>query len=372
MNETGARLLFLTKHSRCGASSRYRTYQYLPYLEKAGFTCISSPLFDEAYLEHRYRTGGRAYSAVLQAFVRRVKALLSASSYDLVIIEKEILPYFPALPEFWLRWLGVPYVVDYDDALFHQYDQHRSRWIRLAFGSKIPQVMRNAQLVTAGNAYLGDFATKAGAARVAIFPTVIDLDRYPLGRARSKESPQPTIGWIGSPSTAKYLLEIAPSLKEVCTQEDARLHLVGSGPLELPGVPHTELPWSESTEVDFLKQFDIGIMPLPDEPWARGKCGFKLIQYMACGLPVVASPVGVNTEIVEHGVNGYLASSTEEWSRALQALSRDPELRHRMGAKGRQKVESSFSLQVMAPRLISSLASITVPFQRNTSTGKRC
>lgn len=121
---SGPRLLFLTKYARNGASSRYRSFQYLPYLEQAGFDCTVSPLFDEGYLEHKYQTGRARRWDVLAAFTRRLGALLGARKYDLVVIEKEVLPYFPALPECWLNWRGIPYVVDYDDALFHQYDHH--------------------------------------------------------------------------------------------------------------------------------------------------------------------------------------------------------------------------------------------------------
>jgi glycosyltransferase involved in cell wall biosynthesis len=251
-------------------------------------------------------------------------------------------------------------VVDYDDALFHQYDQHRSAWVRRLLGGKIARVMRGAHLVTAGNAYLADYARRAGAPRVEIIPTVIDLERYPPAGVRPASDTPFTIGWIGSPSTAKYLLAIAPALAEVCAGGRGVVRLIGAGPVDLPGVPVEVLPWNGSTEVEELKRFDVGIMPLPDEPWERGKCGFKLIQYMACGLPVVASPIGVNMEIVEQGVNGYLAETTAEWVQALNTLLLDADLRKRMGQAGRKKVEQEYSLQVTGPRLAGRIKSIIV------------
>ena len=351
------KVLFLTKYARNGASSRYRTFQYLPWFEEAGIHCQVMPLFDEAYLIHRYQSGRGHASDVLRAFLRRLGALATARRFDLVVVEYELLPYFPALPERWLGLLGVPYVVDYDDALFHQYDQHKSRWVRHFLGEKIARVMRSAQLVTVGNSYLADYAKRAGAMRVEILPTVIDLERYPRAFAARPPNGPFTIGWIGSPSTAKYLQAIAPALADVCAGGKGHVRLIGSGPIDLPGVPVELLPWDETTEVSNMQQFDVGIMPLPDEPWARGKCGFKLIQYMACGLPVVASPVGVNSEIVEHGVNGFLATTPTNWIQALNALLLDLDLRRRMGQAGRQKVEQEYSLQVTGPKLADLIKS---------------
>lgn len=352
------RVLFLTKYARNGASSRYRTYQYLPWFEQAGIQSQVMPLFDQAYLMHRYQSGHGHFRDMLRALLHRLAALIKARRFELVVVEKEVLPYFPALPERWLEWLGTPYLVDYDDALFHQYDQHKNKWVRRLLGQKIARVMRGAHRVTVGNEYLADYARRAGATRIEIIPTVIDLTRYPPPDFSRPAHQALIIGWIGSPSTAKYLQAIAPALAQVCADGKSRVQLIGSGPVSLPGVPLEVLAWDEVTEIDRLRQFDVGIMPLPDEPWERGKCGFKLIQYMACGLPVVASPVGVNREIVEPGINGFLADTTEQWIQALRTLLLDAALRHRLGRAGRSKVEDHYSLQVTAPRLIDLIQSI--------------
>jgi glycosyltransferase involved in cell wall biosynthesis len=358
MNPHRPHVLFLTKYARNGASSRYRFFQYLPWLAQAGIHCQVMSLFDDAYLVHRYQSGRGHVGDIARAFLRRLAALATVRRFDLVVVEYELLPYFPALPERWLGWLGVPYVVDYDDALFHQYDQHKHGWVRHLLGRKIALVMRKAHLVTAGNAYLADYAHRAGAKRVEIIPTVIDLERYPRAIATQPSNSIFTIGWIGSPATAKYLEAIATALAEICADGMGRVRLIGSGPVDLPGVPFEVLQWDETTEVSAMQQFDVGIMPLPDEPWERGKCGFKLIQYMACGLPVVASPVGVNCEIVEPGVNGFLAGTTEEWAQALRTLLDDAGLRQRMGQVGRLKVEERYSLQVTGPRLAELIKSV--------------
>lgn len=358
MSRRRLNVLFLSKYDRNGASSRYRSFQYMPWLKQAGIDCRVVPLFDEAYLVHRYESGRGHAGDILRAFLRRLAALFAARRFDVVVIEYELLPYFPALPERWLEWLGVPYVVDYDDALFHQYDQHKNGWVRWMLGEKIARVMRGAQMVTVGNAYLAGYARRAGAKRVEIIPTVIDLERYPRALAKQPLSSIFTIGWIGSPATAKYLQAIAPALAEICKGSMARVRLIGSGPVDLPGVPVEVLQWDETTEVVDMQQFDVGIMPLPDEPWERGKCGFKLIQYMACGLPVVASPVGVNYEIVEQDVNGFLARTSDEWVQALRTLMNDAGLRQQMAQAGRLKVEERYSLQVTAPRLAELIKSV--------------
>lgn len=361
MTQSGSRILLLTKYTRNGASSRYRTFQYLPELELAGNKCRVIPLFDEAYLEHRYWAGRGRVRDFLRALLGRLYALAKVWRFDLVVIEYELIPYFPSLLERWFGWLGVPYVVDYDDALFHQYDQHKSWWVRRLLGKKIARVMRGARLVTVGNEYLADYARRAGANHVEVIPTVIDLEHYPEPIAVKPQCTGFTIGWIGTPATAKYLWGVAPALVEFCAGGKGQLKLIGSGSFDLAGVSVEVIPWDESTEVDHLKKLDVGIMPLPDQPWERGKCGFKLIQYMACGLPVVASPVGLNSEIVDHGVSGFLAETEEEWVQALNRLRDDPGLRRRMGQAGRKKAEERYSLQVTGPRLAELFKRASAP-----------
>jgi glycosyltransferase involved in cell wall biosynthesis len=164
-----------------------------------------------------------------------------------------------------------------------------------------------------------------------------------------------TIGWIGTPPNARYLNPIAPALAEVAAQGRARLAAVGARKRDLAGVPSEIRPWSVETEVREIQSFDAGIMPLPDNPFERGKCAFKLLQYFSCGRAAVASPVGVNAKIVEHGVNGFLASSVGEWKTALSALRDDPALRRRLGAAGRATVERDFDAAKIAPRLAALL-----------------
>jgi glycosyltransferase involved in cell wall biosynthesis len=350
------KILILSKYGVLGSSSRIRFYQYIPYLESHDVKVTISSFLGDEYLQRLYADRSQPISEIIQSYARRLVQMITASGFDLVWLEKELFPFFPAWGEGLLRLLKIPYVVDYDDATFHAYDQHPNRVVRTLLGDKIDQVMRRAALVVAGNDYLAKHAIQAGAKRVECLPSVVDLERY-------LPTPIPTqdvftIGWMGIPMTAILLKLVEPALAQVCRDGRGRLVLVGSGNVELTDVPLEVHSWNEVTEVDQIQSFDVGIMPLIDDPWCRGKCGYKLIQFMACGRPVVASPVGVNRQIVDHGVNGFLASTPEEWARALEALRDNHEMRHEMGKAARKKVEAEYSLQVTAPRLLALLRSV--------------
>jgi len=187
-----------------------------------------------------------------------------------------------------------------------------------------------------------------GARKVEIVPTVIDLARYSLLSCERRKTI--VIGWIGSPSTAPYLHIVVPALKVLSEEFSLQLRIIGAQ-IELPGLEVDCRPWSEESEVGEIQHFDIGIMPLIDSPWEQGKCGYKLIQYMACGKPVIASPVGMNSEIVEQGVNGYLANNFNEWVLALRKLCVDKKMAKEMGMRGRLRVEQKYCLQVTTPRM---------------------
>jgi glycosyltransferase involved in cell wall biosynthesis len=349
------RVLLLSRYGRLGASSRVRSYQYIPYLRERNVEVTPAPLLGDRYIKRLYEGRSQNVAAIFAAYCRRLWNVASCSRFDLLWVEYELLPWLPAWVEATQMRPDVPYVVDYDDAVFHRYELHRNPLVRGLLGRKIDEVMRRARLVIVGNEYLGARAWRAGAARVEHLPTVVDLSRYSVSSAPPGSGYN--IGWIGSPLTAPYLNLVKPALVEVCGNGGGRVTLIGSGPVSLDSLPTDLRPWSESTEVAELQRFDVGIMPLPDEPWERGKCGYKLIQYMACGRPVVASPVGMSTQIVEHGVNGFLASTQSEWIAALRAL-RDVRLRAQMGAAGRAKVERGYCVQVTAPRLSSLLSSV--------------
>lgn len=350
-------ILLLTRFERLGSASRVRYYQYLPYLEAHGVNITISSLLTDEYITRLYTGQRQKMSAFMYSYFKRVRALLQSHTYDLIWLEKESLPWLPA----WLENLfsRTSIVVDYDDAIFHRYDQHPSPLIRGLLSRKIDAVMRHAAVVVVGNDYLAAHAQKAGAKRIEFLPSVVDTTRYqPTNQLNNQFNHPFTIGWIGAPVTAPYLQLIQPALHELCARGDVHVIQVGGGNLALEGVHLENHPWTEAIEVTEIQNFDVGIMPLPDQPFERGKCGYKLIQYMACALPVVASPVGVNQSLIEHGVNGFLATTPKEWVEALTTLQQNPALRRQMGLVGRKKVEQFYSLQTNAPKLLNLLQNV--------------
>jgi glycosyltransferase involved in cell wall biosynthesis len=341
------RVLALTRYGRLGASSRMRIYQYVPLWHRSGIDVQVSPLLSDAYLKRLYAKQVTNWFEILRNYLIRILTLLSARKFDLLWIEKELFPNLPAWFEQALSALNIHYVVDYDDAIFHNYDCSRHP-IKRILANKIDTVMRNAALVVCGNAYLADRASSAGARHVEIVPTVIDLERYRVSQFVSRKPV--VIGWVGSPSTAKYLDVVAPALRALSGKFPLQLRVIGAQ-LALPGLDVDCRRWCEETEVSEIQNFDIGIMPLIDSPWERGKCGYKLIQYMACGKPVLASPVGVNREIVIDHSNGYLASTVEEWVYSFEALISNLQKRQEMGIQGRRLVEERYCVQVTSSRL---------------------
>jgi len=347
------KVLSLTKYGRMGASSRMRSLQYQPYSVSAGYDVTVSELITDQLLADRYQNGRYNFGPLIHAYAKRFSVMLNRRSFDVMWIEKEAMPWLPAIFELMLL-RGVPYVIDYDDAVFHSYDLHKSCVVRQIFGDRLDRLMAKAALVTAGNSYLARRAINAGAPWVEVLPTVVDLERYPSAPI---ESPVDVlrIVWIGSPSTAHYLHLLREPLKQLALKTRFVLRVIGAKDVDIPGVQVEYVAWSEDSEVSAISSCAIGIMPLIDSPWERGKCGYKLIQYMACHLPVVASAVGANIDIVAEGVNGFLVKHSDEWITALSKLFESAELRAAFGLAGRKRVEEKYCLQKTGPRLIELL-----------------
>lgn len=347
------KVLGLALYGTMAASTRYRLIQYKDVLADHGIDLEVYSLLSDKYLSRSFHGESMPLSNMLSSGFARVKKLTQQKRYNCAIVHCEIFPLLPGMIE--SRLLKIPYIYDFDDAFYLKYQAKRFRLISPLLFNKFSSVIGRASVVTAGNSVLESHANGINK-NTYLLPTVVDVNRYKVLARKAGSSF--TVGWIGSPSTAQYLEGIARSLSALGMYQHIRLVVIGGKAPSIPNVDVAELPWSEDNEVKEINSFDVGVMPLPDNSWERGKCGFKLIQYMACGLPVIASPVGVNCEIVEHGVNGLLAETPVEWETALRTLLSDPELRNKMGKAGRKKVERQYSLQVTGPRLASLLKSV--------------
>lgn len=350
------RILFLTPSPIQSASERYRIHQYLPHLERQGFECTVRPFATAALYRaiQNESTLGRVVG-VLSCARRRLRDVRVLDPFDIVIIHREVFPFLRPLFEMKVVQRHPRVIYDFDDAVHigHRNTQAtRYSWMyKLKYGPGINRVLAACTHVIAGNRTLAEHAGKFNA-NVTIVPTVVDLDTYTYRLPRDPADAV-TIGWIGSRSTSPYLLEIEPALRRISEvyRGKVRFRVFGDPKrkLELPNFETR--PFQLDSEIDDLRTIDIGIMPMPDNEWTRGKCAFKAIQYMALGIPAVASPVGVAAEIIQHGKNGLLAKREEEWFSCLDRLVRDCDLRRRLAASGRVTVERDFSLQVWAPRL---------------------
>jgi glycosyltransferase involved in cell wall biosynthesis len=245
---------------------------------------------------------------------------------------------------------------DFDDAVFGR-DSYAPKGIYSGRRQRhFAAVCRAADAVIAGNAFLRDAASRWTAPeRLHILPTCIDPQRYPLAR-HDRGGQEVEMVWIGSSSTLRGLESIRPILERLGSRwPGLRLKLVCDQFLNLNHLPVVAVPWTQNGEATELASADIGISWMPDDAWSRGKCGLKVLQYMAAGLPVVANPVGVQVDMIRHGESGYLAETSAEWEEAIGILARDPALRRRMGAAGRRRVESDYSVDVGAAHWLAVL-----------------
>jgi glycosyltransferase involved in cell wall biosynthesis len=349
------RILALSPIPEEGAGCRFRVAQYRPWLERAGFTLDIHPLFDREFFRLVYQPGRYVTkaNALLRRTRDRLKVIRARDEYDIVMLYREAYPIGPPWLERRLARAGVPMVYDFDDAVYLPNTSDANRIIAsLKNSGKIPEVLRLCTHVVAGNSHLADVARRYNR-NVTVVPTSVDTAVWvPRSTPRERGTPL-VIGWIGTPTTTQYLLELGPVLQDLARTHQYVLRVSGSvTPVQFRGVTVENVPWSLEREVELFNTCDIGIYPLPDDEWTRGKCGFKAIQFMACSVPVVASPVGVNREIVEDGVSGFLAETPERWKEKLTLLITRPDMRAALGPRGRQVIEQRYSLAANAPTLV--------------------
>ncbi len=359
------RLLFLMPYGRMAASSRTRVYQYLPYLNRMGIrydvlTAFSDSRIREITLPLLHRWGRKVFYYI-EGWFRMLRLgwriLNRAHMYDILFIQRVI---FPTPIPLLLRCMKTPVVYDFDDAIFTTDITERNfvnRVVRWRNGRKLPAMLKSASHVVVENEYTRAYAERY-CPNVTTITGPIDTNRYCPSEKNGSSNGSLTLGWIGSPTTEKYLEAIRRPLEAVGHRfPSVRLLLIGAPKFTVRGLPTEHRGWDMDREVADLQRFDIGLMPLTDDAWTRGKGGYKLLQYMAVGIPAIASPVGINRVLVEDEVNGFQANSEKEWTHQLFRLIEDTDLRRRMGEEGRRRMERDYALSVSADRLIEVLKS---------------
>ncbi|HEV2903533.1 MAG TPA: glycosyltransferase family 4 protein, partial [Pyrinomonadaceae bacterium] len=330
---------------------RFRIEQWEPLLRERGMEIVYAP-FESEQLHSVVHQGGRVtwkVGLVADAFARRFTMLNSLGQYDVCYLFREAALLGPPLLE---RLLArkIPIVFDFDDAIFVSYRSPSNGFLSyLKFAGKAKTICRISSHVMVGNPYLAEYAKQYNQ-NVTVVPTTIDTEKY-VGESRSNSSPVPVIGWTGSFSTVQHLDTLRGALQKLAQTERFRLRVIGTPRYELKGVEVEAMPWRSETEIEDLRPIDIGIMPLPDDLWSKGKCGLKALQFMALGIPVICSPVGVNTVIIQDGQNGFVPATEAEWIERLLELLRSSELRNRIGQAGRATVEQTYSAKAQAPRV---------------------
>lgn len=348
------RVLALSPIPLEGAGCRFRIAQYVPYLRDAGFDVTISPFYTPEFFRLVYQPGRhvRKAASFLGLTWHRFRELFSLGRYDLVFLYREAIPLGPPIVERLIAARGIPIVYDFDDAIFLPNVSEANRSISfLKAPGRTAELVRRSTRVVAGNSFLADYA-RGHNPNVTMIPTAVDTDYFVPRATAAPTGHDLRVGWIGSPTTFAYLEGLAGTLRAVAADHRFVLKVSGAGrPVHFPGLMVEEAPWALKDEVTLFNSCDVGVYPLTDDEWSRGKCGFKAIQFMACGVPVVASAVGVNREIIKDGENGFLASTPQEWTAKLGRLLTDPELRAAFARAGRRTIEDRYSLRVTAPQL---------------------
>lgn len=351
------KVLFLVPYPTDGATNRIRVEQFFPYLKKVGISYSLRPFMSKDLYKIIYQKGSicKKIFLFIICFLRRCFDILDVVNFDEVFVLREVFPIGPFFLERLIFKLK-PVVFDFDDAIYLSNVSKSNSFIqRFKNHKKIALFLTLSKNVIAGNPILAEFASKYNK-NVSIIPSSIDANKYFPRNFESTNNNEVIIGWIGSVTTSDFLVPYMNLFERISKKySNVKFKFVGTNPDFSCSEKIFIKRWSLLEEMEDLRSFDIGIMPLPDDEWSRGKCGFKLILYMSMGIPVVCSPVGANTKIVKEGVNGLFASTEKDWYIALTKLIENEELRAKFGQEGRKIVLNNFSVEVNASKFINTL-----------------
>lgn len=343
--EDKKKIYFFLKYDFISASTRQRFLSYFKYKPK-NINIETNILFDNQYFSKKILNKNIPIIKIFFSYLNRIYKLLILPKKSKIIIQSELLPYFPNLIEKILVYKKIKYIIDLDDAFFHRYDQSNNFLINFFLKKKYHYIFKNAFLSILGSKYLNKKAREFGAKKTIIIPTGIIYNDYKKFN-KIKKNKVFTIVWIGSPSTTKYLINIFPALEALNKKIKFVLRLIGSQSIETSYLPIESFPWSKDTENILLSQSHVGIMPLNNTFWEQGKCAFKLIQYMGAGLPVIGSAVGENISVISHKKNGFLAYNNSDWFNYLYYLYKNLKVRKNFGKYSKDVVIKKYSIENM-------------------------
>ncbi|MEO1051785.1 MAG: glycosyltransferase family 4 protein [Bacteroidota bacterium] len=344
------KILFLTPYPHGKApSQRFRFEQYIPLLLESGHTVELKSFIDHQTWNVLYARGKEFEKTIgiIWGYLKRLLVLFSVRKYDFVLIHREATPLGPPMVEFILsRVLKKKIIYDFDDAIWLSNTSSENKIIAgIKWHKKVRSICKWSYKVSCGNEFLSEFARNYNE-NVIINPTTIDtvnLHNPDLVKPDFKDD-LPVIGWTGTHSTIKYLYKLVPILQELEREIDFKFLIISNKKPDIELNSLDYIPWNLATEIEDLARIDIGVMPLEDDLWSKGKCGFKALQYLALGIPAVVSPVGVNTKIIENNKNGFLCDSDEEWLASLKSMLVDEKHRTELGRYGRQTIIQQYSV----------------------------
>ena len=336
---------------------RFRFEQYFTFLEKAGFACELSYLISEKDDKIFYQKGRFIPKALLtfKWFLKRARDLKRIKKFDIVFVCREALMTRSIFFEKGIKKQKVKFIFDFDDSIWLQnVSDANKRFVWLKDAEKTSRLIKLADMVFAGNNYLASYAKKFNG-NIKIIPTTINTEKYFRLSTEKVSNKKICIGWSGSITTIMHFEFAIPFLKKIKEKYNNNItfKVIGDSSYRNEELNITGNAWNEENEIQELSDFDIGIMPLPDDEWAKGKCGLKGIQYMALEIPTIMSPVGVNTEIIQDGVNGFLAGDVDEWVEKLSLLIESSALREKLGKAGRQTVLEKYSFESQKQHYLS-------------------
>jgi len=345
---------------------RFRFEQYFDLLKCKGITYAVDPFVSPGLHRIIYKKGKyiAKFLYTFCCFLRRFYTVIRAFRYDIVFIHRETSPFGFIFFELFLKHAGKKIIFDFDDAVYLPNFSGANNIARLFKNyNKIKKIISISDVVIAGNSHLERYAVNFNK-NVIVIPTTIDTDKYPLIEKERRKNAPVCIGWSGSYTTIQHFILLENVFKRLRDKFNVTIKTIGApSDFSMKYIPIVAKIWCLENEIEELSGFDIGVMPLPDDEWGRGKCGLKALQYMALGIPAVCSPVGVNREIIQDGVNGFLANSEEEWIEKLSKLIKDHSLRKEIGIAGRKTVEERYSLARNGPVFLDILNNI---YQRSS------